>query len=146
MTPFYDRKQSLGHLSALAHRLFNNRLGRRFREAGLDLTAEQWGAILVLAGGEAMTQQQLGARLFLEKSSVSRLVEGLERHGWVIRTQDPDDGRQKLVALTPQATAVRDRCADVARGVLEEAQRGLDEEERRACRALLSRIIGNLAD
>ncbi|WP_428563800.1 MAG: MarR family winged helix-turn-helix transcriptional regulator [Solidesulfovibrio sp. DCME] len=142
----YARKESLGHLTALASRLCSNRLGRRFREAGMGMTAEQWGAALVLASGEAMTQQQLGARLFLEKSSVSRLVDGLERRGFISRAPDPDDGRQKLVVLTPQATAMLEPCAAIAREVLEEAQHGMDAGERRACRALLLRIIDNLAE
>lgn len=145
MTFLYDRKKSLGHLASLANRLFNNLLGRRFREAGIAMTAEQWGALLVLASGDAMTQQQLGVRLVLEKSSVSRLVDGLERRGWITRAPDPDDGRHKLVALTPQTTAVMERCADIARGVLDEAQRGMSEEEQRMCRGLLLRIVENLA-
>jgi hypothetical protein len=30
-------------------------LGKRFQEAGIEITAEQWGAILVLLNGDAMT-------------------------------------------------------------------------------------------
>ncbi|MEA4856141.1 MarR family transcriptional regulator [Solidesulfovibrio sp.] len=145
MPLFYDRHQSLGHLAGLAHRLLSILLGRRFREAGLDLTAEQWGAILVLADGDSMTQQQLGARLFLEKSSVSRLVDGLERRGWIVREPDPDDGRHKLVALTSQAEAMLEPAAAIARGVLDEAQRGMPQAQRLACRELLGHIIGNLS-
>ncbi|MEZ5580485.1 MAG: MarR family transcriptional regulator [Candidatus Competibacteraceae bacterium] len=47
-----------------------------------------------------MTQGQLGERLYLEKSSVSRLTDGLERRGWIIRIKDPKDSRQKLVMPT----------------------------------------------
>ena len=145
MALFYDRKQSLGHLASLANRLFNNLLGKRLREADIDMTAEQWGALLVLASGDAMTQQQLGTQLVLEKSSVSRLVDGLERRGWITRSPDPDDGRQKLVALTPNTAAVLERCATIARSVLDEAQRGMSAEEQRVCRTLLLRIVENLA-
>lgn len=108
------------------------------------MTPEQWGALLVLFNGDALTQQQLGEQLYLEKSSVSRLVDGLERRGWVSRTRNPGDGRNKLVSLRPKALAVADRCADIARDVLEVAQRGLSEEERLACQSFLVRIIENL--
>lgn len=140
----YQRKKSVGHLTALANRLSNNLLTKRFQEAGIDMTPEQWGALLVLFNGDALTQQQLGEQLYLEKSSVSRLVDGLERRGWVARTKNPGDGRNKLVSLTPKALAVADRCAAIARDVLEVAQRGLSQEERLACQALLVRIIANL--
>ncbi|MGE4539173.1 MAG: MarR family winged helix-turn-helix transcriptional regulator [Desulfovibrio sp.] len=140
----YQRKKSVGHLTALVNRLSNNLLGKRFQEAGIDMTPEQWGALLVLFNGDALTQQQLGEQLYLEKSSVSRLVDGLERRGWVARTRNPGDGRNKLVSLMPKALAVADRCADIARDVLEVAQRGLSEEERLACQSFLGRIIANL--
>ena len=140
----YQRKKSVGHLTALANRLSNNLLTKRFQEAGIDMTPEQWGALLVLFNGDALTQQQLGEQLYLEKSSVSRLVDGLERRGWVARTRNPGDGRNKLVSLMPKALAVADRCADIARDVLEVAQRGLSEEERLACQSFLVRIIANL--
>ena len=140
----YDRHKSLGYLAGLASRLMSNTLGKRFQQAGIDMTAEQWGAILVLAGGDALTQGKIGEKLFLEKSSVSRLADGLERRGWIVRTRDPDDSRSKLLSLTPNAVETAERCAVIAREVLEDAQRGMTLEERFVCRSLLARVIANL--
>ena len=140
----YDHNQSLGYLTGLASRLFSNVLAMRFQEADIDMTAEQWGALIVLLNGGAMTQGQLGERLYLEKSSVSRLADGLERRGWVLRTRDPQDSRQKRVTLTPKVLDTAEHCATIARAILEEAQSGLTEDEMVACRAFLSRIITNL--
>ncbi|MGD9365008.1 MAG: MarR family transcriptional regulator [Desulfobacteraceae bacterium] len=108
------------------------------------MTAEQWGAILILLNGDAMTQGQLGERLHLEKSSVSRLVDGLERRGWILRKKSPGDSRHKLVSPTPKALETAERCAVIARGVLGEAQRGMTEDEQVVCRSFLSRIIANI--
>ena len=142
----YDHNQSLGFLTGLASRLFSNVLAMRFQQAGIDMTAEQWGAILVLLNDEAMTQGQLGERLCLEKSSVSRLTDGLERRGWIMRTKDPKDSRVKLVTPTPKVLDTAEHCATIARAVLEEAQRGMSENEMLVCRSLLSRIITNLRE
>lgn len=143
--PFsYDRNKSLGHLTGLASRLLSHTLATRFQAADIDMTAEQWGAILVLLNGDAITQKQLGEQLFLEKSSVSRLLDGLERRGWIMRSKDPKDSRQKRVAPTPKALETAERCAVIARNILEEAQRGMSEEEQSVCRSFLSRIIANL--
>jgi MarR family multiple antibiotic resistance transcriptional regulator len=140
----YDHNKSMGYWAGLASRLLSNTLGKRFQEAGIKMTAEQWGAIILLLNDDAMTQGQLGERLYLEKSSVSRLVDGLERRGWVVRTKSPGDNRHKLVTPTPKALETAERCAAIARGVLEEAQRGMTEDERLVCRSFLSRIIANL--
>ncbi len=142
----YDHNKSLGYLTGLASRSLSNTLGKRFQKAGIEMTAEQWGAILLLLNGDAMTQGQLGERLYLEKSSVSRLVDGLERRGWVARTKSSGDSRHKLVSPTPKALETAERCAAVARAVLEEAQRGMTEDEQLVCRSFLSRIIANLGE
>ena len=142
----YDHNKSLGYLAGLASRLLSNMLGKRFQEAGIEMTAEQWGAILLLLNGDTMTQGQLGERLYLKKSSVSRLVDGLERRGWVVRTKSPGDSRHKLVSATPKALETAEHCAVIARAVLEEAQRGMTEDEQLVCRSFLSRIIANLGE
>lgn len=133
-------------MTGIASRQLSNVLATRFQEAGIDMTAEQWGAIIVLLNGEAMNQAQLGEQLYLEKSSVSRLTDGLERRGWIVRTQDPKDSRQKLITPTPKALEMAEHCATIARAVLEKAQLGMTEDEMLVCRSSLSRIIANLRE
>jgi len=144
MTFSYDHNQSLGYLSDVASRMLNNTLATRFKAAGIDMTSEQWGAIIILLNECAMTQGQLGERLHLEKSSVSRLTNGLEKRGWIVRAKDPNDSRQRLVEATPKALDTAEHCATIARAIHDEAQRGMNEEEMLASRSLLSRIIKNL--
>lgn len=142
----YDQKQSLGHLTGLASRLFNNLLTTRFQQAGIDMTAEQWGIILVLLNENAVTQKQIGELLYLEKSSVSRSIDGLEKREWIERKKDPGDSRKKIVTLTARAVQIAERCSSIARGVLEDAQRQLDENEVVVNQKHLSVVIGNLRD
>ena len=146
MTFSYDRNKSLGHLAGLAGRLLSQTLATRFQAAGIDMTAEQWGALLVLLNGDGITQKQLGEKLYLEKSSVSRLLDGLERRDWIVRVTDPQDSRQKLVTPTPKVLDTAERCAVIAGTVLQDAQRGMTEEEQLVCRSFLSRMIANLDD
>ncbi len=144
MTFSYDHNKSLGYLISLARRLLSNKLAMSFHEAKIDMTTEQWGALLVLLNEGAMTQGQLGERLHLEKSSVSRLIDGLERRKRIVRTRNPQDSRQKLVTPTPKALEMAELCAAIARPILEEAQSGMAEDEILLLRSMLSRIITNL--
>ncbi|MBE2888896.1 MarR family winged helix-turn-helix transcriptional regulator [Geobacter anodireducens] len=145
--PFsYDYNQSLGYLTGIASRLLNNTLATRFKAADIDMTPEQWGAIIILLNEGAMTQGQLGDQLLLEKSSVSRLADGLERRGWIERTIDPNDSRQRLVTPTQNALDMAECCATIARAIHEEVQRGMNEDEKLASRSLLARIIINLKE
>ena len=146
MTFSYDHNKSLGYLAGLANRLLSQTLASRFQAAGIDMTAEQWGAVILLLNGDAATQGELGVRLCLEKSSVSRLLNGLERRGWIERTKNPNDSRQKRIIPTPKVLEIAERCATIARGILKSAQHGTTEEEQAACQSFLFRIIANLND
>ncbi len=57
-------------------------------------------AITELTRVGALGQVELGRRLHLEKSSVSRVVAQLVRRGWVERLADQRDGRASLLRLT----------------------------------------------
>ncbi|MBS0349451.1 MAG: MarR family transcriptional regulator [Proteobacteria bacterium] len=142
--PVYDQTQSLGHLTGLSGRLFNTLLTRRFSAAGIEMTAEQWGVILLLLNHGAVPQGQLAELLYLEKSTVSRSITGLEKRGWIVREKGSEDGRQKRVALTKSATSIAERCSDIARSVLEDAQVGLNPEAIATSLEQLSGVIRNL--
>lgn len=142
----YDHNQSLGYLGSLVSRMMSNHLSARFQEAGIDMTAEQWGAILVLLNGDPMTQGDLADQLYLEKSSVSRLIDGLEKRGWVVRTKNPHDSRQKLVKPTEKVVDTAERCATIAKEILDKAHLGMSEEDVQLCNAFLFRIISNLRE
>src|SRR5947208_1804483 len=57
-------------------------------------------ALSELAAAEALTQRELGERLRLEKSTVSRLADQLADRGLVERSKNPDDGRSFRLRLT----------------------------------------------
>ena len=122
----------------------SNTLASRFSDAGIKMTAEQWSTLLVILNGDTMTQAQIGALLYLERSSVSRLLDGLERRGWITRTPDPKNNRQKIVTPTDNILNIAERCTNIAKTVLEDAQRGMTSDEQTVCRSFLSRIVGNL--
>ncbi len=48
-----------------------------------------------------LSQQELAATLQLDKSTVSRLVAGLESRGLLVRARDPDNRRIVRLSLTP---------------------------------------------
>lgn len=143
MTPF-DQTRSLGHLTGLAGRLFNTLLTRRFAAAGIDMTAEQWGVVVLLLNHHTMTQRELVEALYLDKSSVSRSIKGMEKRGWVISRPGEDDARQRWVSLSPEAQSVAERCAEIANSVLRDAQQGITDADLSDSLDGLSAVITNL--
>jgi DNA-binding MarR family transcriptional regulator len=58
-------------------------------------------ALHELEANGVLAQQDLAARLQLDKSTVSRLVAGLEARGLLVRERDPDNRRIVRLSFTP---------------------------------------------
>ncbi|HEX5131077.1 MAG TPA: MarR family transcriptional regulator [Candidatus Krumholzibacteria bacterium] len=85
-----------------------------------DVSVTQCYALQALARGGTMNLGALAKDLFLDKSTASRVVETLERKGYVGRTAHPDDARVTEITLTARG-----------RGLHRKIEATLVEEERR---------------
>lgn len=146
MNKHYLPEQSLGFQSGVTSRLFNLTLMRRLQQAGFSISAEQWGTLLVLVRLGPVTQRTLSEVLLLEKSSISRLVDGLEKKHWIKRITPSDDCRKRLISPTPLATEMVDFCTAIAASVLEDATRNMSPDEVKMYQNLQAKIIGNLKE
>jgi DNA-binding MarR family transcriptional regulator len=97
-----------------------------------DISVTQCYALQSLARGGAMTLTALANDLMLDKSTASRVVETLERKGYVRRATHPEDARAMSIEMTPKG---RGLCQRIERELLEEERdimARLDPEVRRA--------------
>ncbi len=140
----FNQPESLGHLSGLSSRLFNRLLTSRFRQAGIELTAEQWGVLLTLRTQGTLSQRELTELLYLEKSSVSRSIQGLVQRAWLRQITDPQDSRKKLISLTEKAILIVEQCSVIAQSVLDDAQQGIEPDSLSQTRQQLSQVVANL--
>ena len=104
----------------VAHRL-RHEIDRRLKP--YNLTRVKWLALGIIANNPDMTQAELAADMELGNAAVGRLVDRLERRGFVIRKSDPDDRRAYRLSLTYTATDLlehlKDTAAELRRDVLE---------------------------
>lgn len=70
--------------------------------AGLRVSVSEILTLQTLVEQPGIPQNDLAERLGLEKSTVSRLVAGMEQRGWVARDRDPENRRYVRLALTAQ--------------------------------------------
>ncbi|GBD32744.1 putative HTH-type transcriptional regulator [bacterium HR33] len=96
------------NLQARARELYDvlTRLGRTwlFQDRDCiccyDVSVTQCHALRLLLERGPSTVNQLAAGLYLEKSTASRVLDSLERKGYVRRREHPEDGRAILVEVT----------------------------------------------
>jgi DNA-binding MarR family transcriptional regulator len=73
---------------------------------GLPISVSQAFALHELDTGVPLSQQELAARLHLEKSTVSRLAGELERKGLLVRERDPANRRLYRLRLSEEGRTV----------------------------------------
>jgi DNA-binding MarR family transcriptional regulator len=81
----------------------------RHEHAGVQVSTSEVFALGELLEAGPLSQQDLGARLGLEKSTVSRLAAGLEKRGWLERQRQDGDRRLYRIGLTTAGTDVARR-------------------------------------
>jgi MarR family transcriptional regulator, 2-MHQ and catechol-resistance regulon repressor len=106
-----------------------------------DLSVTQYHALQVLAEAGPVSMNELAARLFLDKSTTSRVVDALERKEYAVRRPNPADRRALLLDPTERGAAL---VARIGGEILVEEKRLLGEFEP-ALRREMTRLITRLA-
>ena len=112
----------------------------RNRICAHDVSVSQCYALQAIARRETPGLNELAASQMLDKSTASRLVDGLEEKGYVRRASDPDDGRAVRLEVTARGRTV---LARIERDLLEEQKRLVRDftpEVRRATAQLVLRL------
>lgn len=141
---YYDVDCSLGFLTITSNRLMNAWFKKRLGQAGIDITAEQWGVLVQLWNKGSIAQDELAYIVCVDKSSLSRVLEVMERRGLVRRERDPADARRKTLYATDKANALRDLCLKVAVSALDEMLNGISREDLAACITVLTKVKKNI--
>lgn len=85
----------------------------------LGLTYPQYLVMVALWEADGQTVGSLGAKLFLESSTLTPLLKRLEASGHVRRARNPADERQVRLFLTEQGRALRDRAVGIPGCILD---------------------------
>jgi DNA-binding MarR family transcriptional regulator len=97
-----------------------------------------------LQAQEGLSHSELAARLRLKPSTVTRMIQRMERAGFVERRQDSEDERIRRVYLTRSGRATGELLEQVDHQLEEEALSGLSSEEGVLLGHILPRIYDNL--
>ena len=84
--------------------------------ASIGLTRSQWWLLTYLFFKDGINQSELGILMDMEKAPLSRLLDRMEKKGWVIRKNESKDRRTKNIYLSesikPLISSMRDKAAE----------------------------------
>ncbi|HYW27441.1 MAG TPA: MarR family transcriptional regulator [Terriglobales bacterium] len=127
-----------GALLVIAARTGQELASRRL--APLGLSVRLCGVLNLLAEG-AISQQELGEQLGIDRTTVVEMIDELEQQGIVVRRRNPADRRSYALTLTPRGQTVQKRAARVFDAAADEFFEALEPAERQALSGMLQRLI-----
>ncbi len=120
------------------------RLQKNFKEAGIEITIEQWSVLYHLWKEDGQSQQQLCDATFRDKPSITRLVDNLEKSKLAKRVASKNDRRSNLIFLTKEAKNLEQKTMDVANRTLNEALEGVTSGQIEIAKEVLQMVYDNL--
>ena len=138
----YPPLESAGYLVRDAHRAFQKLLEKRIAAHGI--SRGQWYFLRVLWIEDGLSQRELSARVGMMEPTTVIALRSMEKAGLIHRARTSDDKRVARVWLTAKARRMRDQMLLIARGINEDACRGVTREEFDAFRRAITRMTENL--
>ncbi|MDZ7738097.1 MAG: MarR family transcriptional regulator [Bacteroidales bacterium] len=140
----YEFKKSLGRLSQQVSKLLGLRLELKFRSAGIRMNGAQWSILSMLQQSDCVTQQCIGATLQMDKVTLTRAANALEKQGYLTRSPLKGDRRINEISLSDKGKRIYSILAPLAEETLGEAFAGIDKNEAEAMMEILDRVYNNL--
>ena len=119
-------------------------IAAKLRQMEVPLTPEQFILIDLLWNQGSMSQQQLADQMQKDKNSVTKLVDALERKGFVVREQNRQDRRSNTLVLTEKAEGLKPGAKQKGISILDEMLVGISEDELRSFLVTLHKLNRNM--
>ena len=141
----FKRSELYSFITGKASTAIARRLQKNFKQAGIEITIEQWSVLYHLWKEDGQSQQQLCDATFRDKPSITRLVDNLEKLGLVNRTANKNDRRINKICLTPEAEKLQVQTMEVANQTLNEALHGVTNGQVEIAKEVLQKVYENLS-
>ena len=143
MPPQHTLPETLDFLLAQVSRLHSQRAHERLDRIGL--YRGQPPLLFALWEQDGLTHRELAERLEITPATITRMLQRMEKAGFVQRQPDTSDQRVSRVYLTGAGRAVRTQLKAAVQQMEIESFRGFSKAERKVLCSFLLRLRENLA-
>ena len=137
-----DDDEYIGYVLSDVARLIRTVFDRRVRDIGL--TRAPWLVLTRLYRRPGASQTELADMLEIDRASAGRMIDRMQKNGWVERRADSDDRRINRLYLTADARRAHKDMWAVAEATVDDALAPLSAAEREQFTRLAARVKGQL--
>ena len=112
-----------------AQQKLRNYLKNELTKEGIRITTPQGGILALLKQNNGRTMTELSQILSIDNSTITGLIDRLEKAGFAKRNSNPNDRRVSQIFITPEGIDEVTRSFSVFKKVNEELKSGFSSEE-----------------
>lgn len=116
----------------------------RLKENDINLTFEMLEVLSALWKKDGVNQQELADLTMRDKSSMTYLIDNLVKRGMVKRVEDDNDRRNKLIHMTDECMALKERLYPWVAEVYNKATHDIAAERLQSGVDLINQMVTNL--
>jgi len=116
----------------------------RIKEFDIGLTFEQLVVLMVLKDEDGVSLGDLSEALDREKTTITRMVDGLERRNLVVRVSSREDRRKKLIYLTSLGKKKLEEIKEFEPIAINEAYKDISDQDMQTTLKVLERVLKNV--
>ena len=117
---------------------------KRYKDLGLNITPAQSKIIISIYEKGEQCQRQLESFVTCNKSTLSSILDTMEKNGYIVRKDSKDDCRKKIITLTDKAIDVVNILSDDSKKILDSLSKDISDEECLIFSSVLNKIIKNM--
>ena len=124
--------------------LLRLRLTQKFNESGYNITPEEWVILNRLWQKDGRSQNELAETTIKDKTTVTRLLNRMEKKGLIVRQSSNKDARVKLIHLTPYAQELETILVPITKQLLSAGVSDVSQEDVETTLSVLKQLEQNL--
>ena len=134
---------NLGMLIGQIHRLSTKKFVQNSHNSGIDISMDQWLVLGPIWGKEGISQKEISEYCLKDKTSVTKIIDTLEKKNLVVRVPDQLDHRIKRVVLSNKGKKLFSEVIPVMELTRDQLRKGITDKEIELLRSVLSKIYKN---
>ena len=138
--PVKVKDMLIGALLRVPAEAIHRRIIRELNQAGFGDLAIPHMAIFRFPGPDGVRPSVLAERAGMSKQAMNRILGSLEELGYVVRSDDPDEGRARIVRFTKRGHAAYAKAIEVLEQIEKEWRTELGPKDFAQLKELLFRV------
>ncbi|GAB5465748.1 MAG: multidrug efflux transporter EmrAB transcriptional repressor EmrR [Candidatus Kapaibacteriales bacterium] len=139
----YNLETSIGYSTQLLTQHLAERLIRKLLKRGIEMNIDEWIALVHIHDFEKQNQNQLVKATNRNKTAVTRLVNDLEKKGWVERLEDDNDRRNNHIILTEEGKSIFKTAISYAEDTVSDTTKDISDQDYNTWKTVTEKMIYN---